>query len=212
MASKVIDLIYWRSVGKTGTVFTGLVVGLACLFQMSLITVVSNSLLTLMALTVPIWFLYQTMTLVRLNDGSHPFQTLLDEDMTLTDETTIRVVENIVLLIANAVTEMKRLIFIGSLFDSIKFLVLLYLLTYVGEQTNGLTLVMSAVICAFSIPLFYKLLQGRIDKTVSFVQSYLDRGKLVLDSLYELFFPPPESEPEPEPPATTVALKAKKAK
>ncbi|KAL2095313.1 hypothetical protein ACEWY4_010032 [Coilia grayii] len=211
MASKVIDLIYWRNVGKTATVFTGLVVGLACLFQVSLITVMSNSLLTVMAITFPISLLYQGLTLVRLNDGSHPFQSLLDEDLTLTDETTIRVVENIVLLIATAVTEIKRLLFVGNIIDSIKFLVLLYLLTYVGDQTNGLTLVMSAVICTFSLPLFYRLQQDRIDRLVAFVQDSLARGKLVLDSAYELVYPPP-APPSPPPPPATVALKAKKAK
>ena len=46
----------------------------------------------------------------------------LDEDPTLTDDTTIRVVEHIVLLIATFVTEIKRLVFIENMFDSFKVL------------------------------------------------------------------------------------------
>ena len=44
----------------------------------------------------------------------------LDEDGTLTDEATVAVVEGAVLRIAFALTELKRLVFIGSVVDSIK--------------------------------------------------------------------------------------------
>ncbi|TRY97886.1 hypothetical protein DNTS_034123 [Danionella cerebrum] len=74
MASKVLELIYWRNVATTGVVFTGLVVGLACLFQLSAITILSNLALGIMAFTLPVRFLFKGMTLARLSDGSHPFQ------------------------------------------------------------------------------------------------------------------------------------------
>ncbi|RXN26990.1 reticulon-2 [Labeo rohita] len=176
MASKVLDLLYWRDVGTTGLVFTGLVVGLACLFQLSAITILSNLGLGIMAFTLPLCLLYKAMTLVRLNDGSHPFQSYLDEDRTLTDEDTVRMAEQIVLLIATAVTELKRLFFIDSIMDSVKFVVFLYLLSYVGVQTNGLTLVMTGVICAFSLPLLYKLQQERIDKIVKAIKTLVEKG------------------------------------
>ena len=44
----------------------------------------------------------------------------LDEDGTLTDEDTVAVVESAVLRIAFALTELKRLVFIGSAVDSVK--------------------------------------------------------------------------------------------
>lgn len=74
LPSLVLDLLYWRDVGTTGLVFTGLVVGLACLFQLSAITILSNLGLGIMAFTLPVRFLYKAMALVRLSDGSHPFQ------------------------------------------------------------------------------------------------------------------------------------------
>lgn len=70
----VVDLLYWRDVGKTGLVFTGLVVGLACLFQLSTISLLSNLGLGIMAFTLPVRLLFKAMDLVRLNDKSHPFQ------------------------------------------------------------------------------------------------------------------------------------------
>lgn len=44
----------------------------------------------------------------------------LDNDASLTDKETVMLVEEVVLLIAFAMTELKRLIFIDSIIDSIK--------------------------------------------------------------------------------------------
>lgn len=44
----------------------------------------------------------------------------LDNDSTLTDKETVMLVEEVVLLIAFAVTELKRLLFINSMIDSFK--------------------------------------------------------------------------------------------
>uniref|UniRef100_A0A667WRY6 Reticulon n=1 Tax=Myripristis murdjan TaxID=586833 RepID=A0A667WRY6_9TELE len=156
-----VDLIYWRNVAKTGVVFTGLVVALASLFQLSAITVLSHLCLGVMCVTFPIRFYYKLLELLRWNPGVHPFQSYLNEDSTLTDKDTVMLVEEVVLLIAFAVTEIKRLLFIESVIDSVKFVALLYLLTYVGSLTNGLTLVIAAVIALFSLPLLYKKQQVR---------------------------------------------------
>ncbi|KAI5625105.1 reticulon 2b, partial [Silurus asotus] len=205
----VVDLLYWRDVGKTGLVFTGLVVGLACLFQLSAISLLSNLGLGIMAFTLPVRLLFKTMDLVRLNDGSHPFQFYLDEDNTLTDETTVRVVEKIVLLIATLIAELKRLVFIDSIIDSLKFIVLLYLLTYVGVKANGLTLVISGVICAFSLPLAYRLQKDRIDRIISAVQSLVTKTKEIVELVMSLVKPPPPP-PAPAPvPAPTTKSKLK---
>ncbi|KAG9265564.1 reticulon-2 [Astyanax mexicanus] len=210
MASKVADLLYWRDVTKTGLVFTGLVVGLASLFQLSAISVLSNLGLGIMFFTLFVRLTYRSMDLVRLNDGTHPFQSYLDEDSTLTDEDTIRVVEKIVLLIATLITELKRLIFIDSTVDSLKFTFLLYLLTYVGLQTNGLTLLISGVICAFSLPLAYKLQQARVDKIISVVTLLVDKTKETVELIVSLAKPPPPPAPAPTPaPTTKLKLKAK---
>ncbi|KAL6469938.1 hypothetical protein MHYP_G00210570 [Metynnis hypsauchen] len=210
MASKVADLLYWRDVPKTGLVFTGLVVGLACLFQLSAISVLSNLGLSIMAFTLPVRLLYKAMKVVHLSDGEHPFQSYLDEDSTLTDEDTIRVVEKIVLLIATLITELKRLFFIDSIVDSVKFILLLYLLTYVGVQTNGLTLVISGVICAFSLPLAYRLQRERIDNIIKAVKLLVTRVTEIVELVVLLAKPPPAPAPAPSPaPTPKLKLKAK---
>ncbi|XP_065142905.1 reticulon-2b isoform X2 [Paramisgurnus dabryanus] len=190
----------------TALVFTGLVVGLACLFQFSAITILSNLGLGIMAFTLLIRFLYKGLDLVRLGDGSHPFQSYLDEDRTLTDEDTIRVAEQIVLVIATAVTGLKKLFFINNILDSLKFVAFLYLLTYVGIQSNGLTLIMTGVICAFSLPLLYKLQQQRIEKIVNAVNNLVARITEMVDLVVTLVKSQPASAPAP---SSSTALRQK---
>ncbi|XP_051536988.1 reticulon-2b [Myxocyprinus asiaticus] len=202
MASKVLDLLYWRDLGTTGLVFTGLVVGLACLFQLSAITIMSNLGLGILAFTLPVRLLYKGLELVHFSDGSHPFQSYLDEDHTLTDEDTVRMAEQIVLLIASAVTELKRLFFIDSIMDSVKLFGLLYLLTYVGVQTNGLTLVMTGVIFAFSLPLLYRLQQKRIEKIIKAIKKLVEKTTEIVNFVVSLVKPPPAPAPAPSPAPT----------
>nr|XP_055037113.1 reticulon-2b isoform X2 [Misgurnus anguillicaudatus] len=196
----------------TALVFTGLVVGLACLFQFSAITILSNLGLGIMAFTLLIRFLYKGLDLVRLGDGSHPFQSYLDEDRTLTDEDTIRVAEQIVLVIATAVTGLKKLFFINNILDSLKFVAFLYLLTYVGIQSNGLTLLMTGVICAFSLPLLYKLQRQRIDKIVNAVKNLVARITEMVDLVVTLVKSQPAPAPAPAPSSSTALRQKQKTK
>ncbi|XP_029925034.1 reticulon-2b [Myripristis murdjan] len=208
MATKVVDLIYWRNVAKTGVVFTGLVVALASLFQLSAITVLSHLCLGVMCVTFPIRFYYKLLELLRWNPGVHPFQSYLNEDSTLTDKDTVMLVEEVVLLIAFAVTEIKRLLFIESVIDSVKFVALLYLLTYVGSLTNGLTLVIAAVIALFSLPLLYKKQQGRIRRLVRAVKAFIKKVKNIFLNIYDMVKSSSASAPTP-PPASALKQKVK---
>ncbi|XP_030218382.1 reticulon-2b [Gadus morhua] len=204
MATKAVDLLYWRSLPQTGVVFTGLVVVLASMFQLSTITVLSHLLLALMGLTTAVRLYYKLLELLRWNPGLHPFQSQLDEDGTLTDEATVAVVEGAVLRIAFALTELKRLVFIGSVVDSIKFAVFLYLLTHVGVATSGLTLVMAGVITAFSVPLLYRKQQVRIRRLSRSLRTTTKRIKTMFMSMYRKVIPASAaaSDHAPTPPPT----------
>uniref|UniRef100_A0A3P8SA67 Reticulon n=1 Tax=Amphiprion percula TaxID=161767 RepID=A0A3P8SA67_AMPPE len=208
----IVDLVYWRNLRKTGVVFTGLVMGLASLFQLSAITVLSHICLGIMCLTFPLRLYYKLLELLRWNPGVHPFQSYLDHDSSLTDKETVMLVEEVVLLIAFAVTQIKRLLFIDSLIDSIKFVVLLYLLTYIGVQINGLTLVITAVIAVFSFPLLYKKQQVRIRRLVRAIRAFVKKIRNMCLSLYESVRPSGAPEPAPKPAIAAASKQKAKSK
>uniref|UniRef100_UPI0037E75D1B reticulon-2b n=1 Tax=Semicossyphus pulcher TaxID=241346 RepID=UPI0037E75D1B len=212
MANKLVDLVYWRHMRRTGVVFTGLVIALASVFQLSAITVLSHICLSVMSVTFGLRLYYKLLELMGWNPGVHPFQSYLDNDGTLTDKDTVMLVEEVVLLIAFAITEFKRLLFIESVIDSIKFVVLLYMLTYVGVLTNGLTLVITAVIAIFSFPLLYKKQRLRIRRMVRAVKAFVKKIKSMFLGLIESVRPSPAAEPAAKPAPAVAPAPAPAAK
>ncbi|KAG5844278.1 reticulon-2b isoform X3 [Anguilla rostrata] len=205
MASKVMDLIYWREMGRTGVVLTGLVLGLLCLFQLSAITVISTMSLSIMCFTLPVRLLYKALELFHWGSGAHPFQSYIEPDANLTDEQTIVYVQQIVVLTASAITKIKQLFFVADLTDSIKFVVLMYLLTYVGVLCNGLTLLIIGVICMFSVPLFYKRQQEQIEKIGTAVSSPIKKITNLICYLVQRTKSPPVPAPTSTPGSKTKA-------
>ncbi|XP_068456364.1 reticulon-2b [Clinocottus analis] len=212
MATKLVDLVYWRKMKKTCVVFTGLVISLASLSQLSAVSVLSHICLGVMCVTFTLRLYYKLLELLRWNPGVHPFQSYLDYDSSLTDKETVMLVEEVVLLIAFALTEIKRLIFIESMIDSIKFVGLLYLLSHVGVLTSGLTLVITAVIVVFSIPLLYKKQQMRIRRMVRAVKAFIKKIKNLCLGLYASVRPSPAAGPAAAPTLATAPKQKAKSK
>ncbi|KAF4089822.1 hypothetical protein AMELA_G00042900 [Ameiurus melas] len=54
------------------------------------------------------------------------------------------------------------------------FAVLMWLLTYVGALFNGLTLLLLAVVCVFTVPLVYEKYQKQIDQYLGLVRTQVN--------------------------------------
>ncbi|KAF7663346.1 hypothetical protein LDENG_00211990 [Lucifuga dentata] len=191
----VMDLIFWKDMERTGMVLTGLVVGLLSLFQLSIITVVSTLSLAVMCFTISVRIYYQLLYVLNWGDGVHPFKTYLDLDIGLSGEQADHYMQKSIVLFLSAIDTMKRLFFVGNLFDSLKFLVLMYLVTYLGDLCNGLTLLIIAVIALFSLPLFYRQCQGQVDSIIAKITDHYDNIKDILQRLAQGGGPPPDPSP-----------------
>ncbi|XP_022542326.1 reticulon-2a isoform X3 [Astyanax mexicanus] len=189
------DLIYWKDMERTGMVFTGLVVGLLSLFQLSIITVVSTLSLAIMCFTISVRIYCKLLHSLQLRDGAHPFKSYLEMDIGLVGEQADQYMQRGIVLIYSALDTLKRLVFVGSLFDSLKFLLLVYLVTYLGALCNGLTLLIIGVIAVFSVPLFYTRHQEKVDTILATVQAHVDNIKDILSRLVQGGGPPPDPTP-----------------
>uniref|UniRef100_W5NCG7 Reticulon n=1 Tax=Lepisosteus oculatus TaxID=7918 RepID=W5NCG7_LEPOC len=165
----VSELIYWKDAQRTGVVFTGLVVSLIALSQLSIISVGSNLAFAVLCVTITLRLYYKTLQALHKSDGANPFQWYLDYDISVSKELTQRCMDRVVLMATTAATELRRLFLVDNFLDSFKFALLMYLLTYIGAVFNGLTLLIMAVICAFSLPLLYRQHQTQIDQYVGLV-------------------------------------------
>ncbi|GAA6235283.1 reticulon-2-like isoform X1 [Lates japonicus] len=191
----VMDLIYWKDTERTGMVLTGLVVGLLSLFQLSIITVVSTVSLAVMCFTISVRIYYQLLYILSWGDGQHPFKSYLDLDISFSGEQADLYMQKAIVMALSAVDTLKRLFFVGNLFESLKFLVLMYLVTYLGDLCNGLTLLIISVIALFSLPLFYRQRQEQVDGITAKFQAKIDSVKDIFQRLVQGGGPPPDPTP-----------------
>uniref|UniRef100_A0A667YSU6 Reticulon n=1 Tax=Myripristis murdjan TaxID=586833 RepID=A0A667YSU6_9TELE len=191
----VMDLIYWKDTERTGMVLTGLVVGLLSLFQLSIITVVSTLSLAIMCFTISVRIYYQVLHILSWGDGEHPFKAYLDLDISLSGEQADLYMQKAIVMALSAADTLKRLFFVGSLLDSLKFLALIYLVTYLGDLCNGLTLLIIGVIALFSLPLFYRQRQEQVNGFFAKIQAKIDNIKDILQRLVQGGGPPPDPTP-----------------
>ncbi|XP_073674264.1 reticulon-2a isoform X1 [Garra rufa] len=191
----VMDLIYWKDMERTGMVLTGLVVGLLSLFQLSIITVVSTLSLAVMCFTISVRIYYKLLHVLQLGDGVNPFQSYLELDISLSGEEAQHYMQKAFVLSCSAVDTLRNLIFVGNLFNSLKFLLLMYLVTFLGNLCNGLTLLIIGVIAVFSVPLFYTRHQDKVDSCFVAVQARIDNIKDFFYRLAQGGGPPPDPTP-----------------
>ncbi|XP_022624331.1 reticulon-2-like isoform X1 [Seriola dumerili] len=191
----VMDLIYWKDTERTGMVLTGLVVGLLSLFQLSIITVVSTVSLAVMCFTISVRIYYQLLYVLSWGDGQHPFKSYLDLDISFSGEQADLYMRKAIVMVLSAVDTLKSLFFVGNLFDSLKFLVLMYLVTYLGDLCNGLTLLIISLIALFSLPLFYRQRQEQVDSFIGKIQAHIDNVKDTFRRLAQGGGPPPDPTP-----------------
>ncbi|XP_036937283.1 reticulon-2a isoform X3 [Acanthopagrus latus] len=191
----VMDLIYWKETERTGMVLTGLVVGLLSLFQLSIITVISTVSLAVMCFTISVRIYYQLLYVLSWGDGEHPFKSYMDLDISLSGEEVDRYMRRAIVMFLSAVDTLKELLFVKNVVESLKLLVLMYLVTYLGQLCNGLTLLIISVIAVFSLPLLYQRRQEEVDSFVEKIQAKIDNIKDIFKRLAQGGGPPPDPTP-----------------
>ncbi|XP_037631243.1 reticulon-2a isoform X2 [Sebastes umbrosus] len=191
----VMDLIYWKDTERTGMILTGLVVGLLSLFQLSIITVVSTVCLAVMCFTISVRIYYQVLYILSWGDGEHPFKSYLDLDISFSGEEADTYMQKVIVIALSAVDSLKGLFFVGNLFESAKLLVLMYLVTYLGDLCNGLTLLIISVIALFSLPLFYRQRQDQVEVFIAKIQANIDNVKDTFQRLVHGGSPPHDPTP-----------------
>lgn len=81
------------------------------------------------------------MSAVQKTSDGHPFKEVLDVDLTVSQEKVQQLAGVAVTHVNAYVGELRRLFLVEDLVDSLKFALLLYLLTYIGAIFNGMTVV-----------------------------------------------------------------------
>jgi hypothetical protein len=167
---RVVELIYWRDLKKSGIVFGSLLVLLLSLALFSVLSVVAYLSLAVLTVTSTFVVYRKVIGAVQKQGDSHPFKSLLEYDVTLPEERLHEVADAVMKSSTNTLKELRRLFLVEDLVDSLKFGLVLWVLTYFGAWFNGMTLIILIVIGVFTIPKFYETYKAQIDQ-------YLDLAK-----------------------------------
>ncbi|XP_016100023.1 reticulon-1-like isoform X1 [Sinocyclocheilus grahami] len=171
---KVMELLHWRNLKQSGLVFGSLLLLLFSLTQFSVVSVVAYLALAALSATVSFRVYKSVLQAVQKTDEGHPFKAYLEVEMSLSHDQMQKYAENAQYYINNTLKELRRLFLVQDLVDSLKFAVLMWLLTYVGALFNGLTLLIMVVVSMFSMPVVYEKYQAQIDQYLDLIRTQVN--------------------------------------
>ncbi|KAI8482654.1 PREDICTED: reticulon-1-A-like isoform X3 [Branchiostoma belcheri] len=171
---RVLDLVYWKDPKVTGGVFGGLLVLLLSLTFYSVLSVVAYLILALLTVTISFRVYKNVLNAVQKSNDGHPFKEWLDQDINISTDTLNKYSDKVLSRVNCITNDVRRLILVEDLVDSVKFAVLMWLLTYVGAWFNGMTLMILALVGAFTLPKVYELYQPQIDQYVGMAKEQID--------------------------------------
>ncbi|XP_019373933.1 PREDICTED: reticulon-1 isoform X1 [Gavialis gangeticus] len=171
---KAIDLLYWRDIKQTGIVFGSLLLLLFSLTQFSVVSVIAYLALAALSATISFRIYKSVLQAVQKTDEGHPFKAYLEMEMSLSQDQIQKYTDCLQLYVNSTVKELRRLFLVQDLVDSLKFAVLMWLLTYVGALFNGLTLLIMAVVSMFTLPVVYDKYQAQIDQYLGLVRTHIN--------------------------------------
>jgi len=172
-------LIYWRDVYRSGGTLATLLAVLVSLSFCSLISVVSY--FSLLALSAAFGFrVYSSVRHAVNKTGSdaNPLQDMMTMDLSLSAEKIHCAADCFIVQFNRNVAYLQRVFLIQDFVESLKFGVLLYMLTYLGGWMNGLTILTLGVVAAFSLPKAYEVNKTQVDM-------YLSKASQQVNMLYE---------------------------
>ncbi|XP_055018405.1 reticulon-4-like isoform X2 [Boleophthalmus pectinirostris] len=171
--ASLVDLLYWRDVKSTGAVFGAILLLLLSLTMCSIVSVCSYIGLALLSVTICFRIYKGILQAIQKSDEGHPFKQYLDHEVALSEDMVHKYSDMALSKINKTIADLRRLFLVEDLVDSIKFAVLMWILTYVGALFNGLTLVILAVVAAFSCPIIYEKHQAQIDHYLALVNNQI---------------------------------------
>nr|XP_034325234.1 reticulon-1-A isoform X4 [Crassostrea gigas] len=170
----LLDLIYWRDVKKTGVVFGSMLFVLLSLSCFSVLSVLAYLSLAVLTVTLSFRIYKNVLQAVQKSGEGHPFKHFLEMNIDLPEDKARDAVVDILKHLNCTFRELRRLFLVEDLVDSIKFGLLLWVLTYVGSWFNGMTLIILAVVAIFTLPKVYETYKVQIDNYVDLARTQKD--------------------------------------
>ncbi|CAH8445081.1 unnamed protein product [Schistosoma haematobium] len=170
ISEKVRSIVYWRQPIVTGVILTLLLIvefSFMCLSAISFIAYIGLALLV----SVNLLRMYYHFVAKTENNFVREY---LEREITVPQDKAEKVSRRLTEVLNKGLTRTREIFLLTDPAASVKFAVLLYLLTYIGAQFNFLTLCILFTFGVFCVPKFYERYQPEIDKMIELAKSKVD--------------------------------------
>jgi len=167
-------LVHWDNPAASGGLFAGVLSVLLSISYFSLISVVAYlALATLAGVAAIKLYSFVMVFLKKAEPGSDPLQCVTNIDVSIPPEKVADMTGFMVDIINPSIMELRRLFLLESIFDTLKFILCLWGLTYIGSWFNMMTLIILTWCGFFSVPLVYKNNQAAVDDVLGQINSQM---------------------------------------
>jgi len=168
------DILLWHDVKVSAIVFVSGFVLLVCVTQFSVLSVITNIALICLAPMLALRLLLTARSAFLKSEFEHPLKTYLSKDIEVSKDKADQVGEKVAELAVTFTTKLRGLFLVDDLSESLKLLVVLYILSYVAQWFSGITLTFIAFIGAFTIPKVYDMYQTEINSCMEKIKSAIE--------------------------------------
>ncbi|XP_059086919.1 reticulon-1-A-like isoform X1 [Tigriopus californicus] len=168
------DIYLWKDPLVSGPVFGVILITLISTCYYSTVSVVAYSGLFILGTMVGLKLYVYVMNNLLKKNVEDPIQKYSSVDTSISQDKVNSVASCMGDKLNTAVTEIRRLVLVENMLDSVKFGLSLWFLTYIGNWFNAMTLVILAWVALFTVPKVYLNNKAAIDPILEKVKVQLD--------------------------------------
>lgn len=167
----VVGLIYWQDYKQTGLVFGGIITLLLSFAYYPVLCVATTFIKALLAVSLLFRIGMPIVNAIQKTTVEHPLKHLLEETIEIGEDAIAEWPEKLRLKVNDMIRQAQLLFLIHDFIDSLKFGVMLWLISYVASWFSFLTLITIPLVAAFTVPRFYESYQDEVDNAVQMGKS-----------------------------------------
>lgn len=172
------SLVHWDSPVASGGTLAAVLAVLVSICYYSLISVAAYISLTLLVLVLGIKiYSYAMVFMKKAEPGSDPLIAITNLEVNIAPEKVAEMTGFLVDVANPSIMELRRLFLLENWFDTVKFVLCLWGLTYIGSWFNMMTLIILSWVALFTLPLLYKNNKESVDEIVGSVNSQMTEIK-----------------------------------
>jgi hypothetical protein len=173
------SLVYWENPIASGVVFGSVLASLISLSYYSLIYVCSNLALFMLLAVLGMKLYTKVVVMLGKNELAEgcPLDQLATMNVAIPTENMEVYSKQMAEKLNLGLAELRRLLLVDNMVDTVKFGLSLWFLTYIGAWFNAMTLIILAWLAAFSLPKVYLMNQAKADEILNKVMVQVEEIK-----------------------------------